>query len=419
MAQVMKISSTTYYYYLFATPIVMAATAAEPASPAVQWDDVVVDSDESDYEAAMQFIEAIRPMVPSKIAWEKAYTTNTPRRQTLSIHFNLHSVSSPELYFYSGEAATLYVRWSQDKHREHTAAFAKALQSFTKNGVLQPVNREQLEDALKRHVVYLDLDWSDVQIVSSPQNLPYAQAWANTLRPHISGKICARPQSQETQAGITLRLITLEGPTQARLRWGRDNSVVLQVTDSGDIQQNMQQAFAEFLRILQPFMKNGKIGTMKDGDLFFALRAGFHQEVVTWNNIVIGAITEGAAKPWMDALRPLTNGKIRWSQTIKENLTDTTGLGNDYLCIMLDHTHNGGAYIRLQEGVLPTIRINSEPTPRARMKNETEEQYRERWRATSREMQEKFLRLLQQFQANGKLQPTTVKELQSAIETMK
>lgn len=120
----------------------------------------------------------------------------------------------------------------------------------------------------------------------------------------------------------------------------------------------------------------------------------------------------------MDALRPLTNGQIRWRKEIKGKLTDASGLGNDYLCIVLTNMHNCGAYIRLKEGILPTIRINREPTPRNRMKNETEEQYRERWSATSREMQEKFLRLLQQFQVNGKLQPTTVKELQSAIKGM-
>lgn len=414
----MKMSPPPYYYYLFTTPIAMTAAAAETVSPEVQWNDVAVVSDASEREAAMQLIEAIRPLVPGKIAWEEAYT-NTTRRRSLRIHLNLQSVSIPELYFYSDESATLYIRWSQGKHRAHTAAFAKTLQSFTKNGVLQPVSREQLEDALKHHVVYLDLDWSDVQIVCSPQNLPYAQAWANSLRPHIEGKLCVRPQSQETQAGITLRLITLEGPTQARLRWAQDNSIVLQVTDSGDVPQNMQQAFAEFLRILQPFMKNGKIGTMKDGDLAKALRAGFHQEVVTWDNIVICSLSEDEARPWMDALRPLTNGKIRWRKTIKGELTDASGLGNDYLCIVLTNMHNCGAYIRLKEGILPTIRINREPTPRNRMKNETEEQYRERWSATSREMHEKLLRLLQQFQVNGKLQPTTVKELQSAIKGMK
>lgn len=412
--------SAPYYYCIFSAPIVMVAAAAEETvSPEVQWNDIVVVSDKSEREAAMQLIEAIRPLVPGKIVWEDMSYTDTTRSHNLRIHFNLFSVSTPELYFYSNEPATLYIRWSEGKHAAHTAAFVAALQSFTKNGVLQPVSRKQLEDELRHHVVYLDLDWSDVQIVCSPHNLPYAQAWANTLRPHIDGKLCVRPQTQETQAGMTLRLITLEGPTQARLRWGRDNSVVLQVTDSGDLQQNMQQAFAEFLRILQPFMKNGKIVTMKDGDLAYALRAGFHQEVVTWDNIVIGALDEDNARPWMDALRPLTNGKIRWRKTIKEDLTDTTGLGNDYLCIMLDHMHNCGAYIHLQEGVLPTIRINCEPTPRCRMENETEEQYRERWVATSREMQEKFMRLLQQFMVNGRLQPTTVRELKNAIKMLK
>lgn len=118
----------------------------------------------------------------------------------------------------------------------------------------------------------------------------------------------------------------------------------------------------------------------------------------------------------MDALRPLTSGAIRWKGSCKGDLVDTAGLGDDYLCIYLDYVHNGGAYIKVQEGLLPAIRINRNPTPQKQQPHETEEQYRARWAAVSQEIFDAFFRALQKLTVDGKLKPVSVQELKTVVE---
>lgn len=409
----------TPFSFLLFSPIV-AVAAPEPSSQDITWENVVVISTDNHREEALHLISVLRPMVPGNIVWQKETFGKVSEREApphdLHIDMSLFTHSRPNVYFYSKARTTLHVEWPQRENKVHTEAFIKALQSFTRDGILQPVSPEKLEAALKHHVVYRTMDWSDVQIVCSPQNLEYAQAWGETLAPYVDGQLSVRPQSQEVKAGVTLRLITLEGPTHARLRYFRDNSIILQVSDSGDIAQNMQRAYAEFLRILQPYIKNGKIVSMKDRDLWDSLRNGFHQTQVSWNNIVVCALTEEIARPYMDALRPLTSGTIRWRPSCKGDLADTKGLGDDYFCIYLDYMHNGGAYIRVQEGLLPAIRINRAPTPQHQLPDETEQQYRARWVAVQQEMFDALFQSLQKFTVDGKLKPVSVQELKAAVE---
>ena len=407
------------FSFLLFSPIV-AVAAPEPSSQDITWENVVVISTDNHREEALHLISVLRPIVPGNIVWQKETFGKVSEHEASPHHFyidmSLFTQSRPNVYFYSKARTTLHVEWPQRENKVHTEAFIKALQSFTRDGVLQPVSPEQLEAALKHHVVYRTMDWSDVQIVCSPQNLEYAKALGKVLAPYVDGKLSVRPQSQEVKAGVTLRLITLEGPTHARLRYFRDNSIVLQVSDKGDVAQNMQRAFAEFLRILQPYIKNGKIVSMKDGDLWDSLLNGFHQTQVSWHNIVVCALTEEIARPYMDALRPLTSGAIRWKGSCKGDLVDTAGLGDDYLCIYLDYVHNGGAYIKVQEGLLPAIRINCNPTPQKQQPHETEEQYRARWVAVQQEMFDALFQSLQKFIVDGKLKPVSVQELKAAVE---
>lgn len=404
---------------LFFTPIV-AVAAPQSGKQDITWENVVVVSTDSQRDEAQHLIALLRPMVPGNIVWQEETFGNVSEPEALPRHFyidmSLYTQNRPQVYIYSQDRTTLHVEWPQQENKEHTEAFMQALQSFTRDGILQPVSPERLEVALQHHVVYRTLDWSDVQIVCSPQNWEYAEALGKTLAPYVDGKLRVRPQSQEVKAGVTLRLITLEGPTHARLRYFGDNSIILQVSDSGDIAQNMQQAFAEFLRLLQPYIKNGKIISMKDGDLWDSLRNGFHQNQVFWHNIVVCAITEEMARPYMEALRPLTSGTIRWRASRKGDLADATGLGDDYFCIYLDYVHNGGAYIRVQEGILPAIRINRNPTPQSRQTDETESQYRARWDAIEQEMFEALFQSLQKLAVDGKLKPVSVRELKATVE---
>lgn len=404
---------------LFITSFV-AVAAPQPEKQDITWENVVVISTDSHRDEALHLISRLRPMVPGNIVWQEETFGNESETESsphhLRIDMSLFTQSRPTLYFYSKDRTTLHVEWPQRENKIHTEAFVRALQSFTQDGILQPVSTERLESALEHHVAYRTMDWSDVQIVCSPQNLEYAKAWGKVLAPYVEGKLSVRPQSQEVKAGVTLRLITLEGPTHARLRYFRDNSIVLQVSDSGDIAQNMQRAFAEFLHMLHPYIKNGKIISMKDGDLVDSLRQGFHQEHVSWHNIVVCSITEDEARPYMDALRPLTSGAIRWKGSCKGDLVDTAGLGDDYLCIYLDYVHNGGAYIKVQEGLLPAIRINRNPTPQKQQPHETEEQYRARWAAVSQEIFDAFFRALQKLTVDGKLKPVSVQELKTVVE---
>ena len=404
---------------LFITSFV-AVAAPQPEKQDITWENVVVISTDSHRDEALHLISRLRPMVPGNIVWQEETFGNESETESsphhLRIDMSLFTQSRPTLYFYSKDRTTLHVEWPQRENKIHTEAFVRALQSFTQDGILQPVSTERLESALEHHVAYRTMDWSDVQIVCSPQNLEYAKALGKVLAPYVEGKLSVRPQSQEVKAGVTLRLITLEGPTHARLRYFRDNSIVLQVSDSGDIAQNMQQAFAEFLRLLQPYIKNGKIISMKDGDLWDSLRNGFHQNQVFWHNIVVCSITEEMARPYMEALRPLTSGTIRWRASRKGDLADATGLGDDYFCIYLDYVHNGGAYIRVQEGILPAIRINRNPTPQSRQTDETESQYRARWDAIEQEMFEALFQSLQKLAVDGKLKPVSVRELKATVE---
>ena len=411
---------TSNPFSLLLLSAIAAVAAPEPVKQDIAWQDVVVISTDSEREEAMHFISRLRPMIPGKISWQEETFGNVSERETsphdLHIDMSLYSPSRPNVYMYSSDRTTLHAEWPRSENKVHTEAFMQALQPFTRDGVLQPVSPEQLEAALTHHVVYRTMDWSDVQIVCSPQNLEYAHAWGETLAPYVDGQLSVRPQSQEVKAGVTLRLITLEGPTHARLRYFRDNSIVLQVSDKGDIPQNMQRSFSEFLRIMQPFIKNGKIISMKDGDLADALRKGVHQNQVSWNNIVVCSITEDGARPYMDALRPLTSGAIRWRPSCKGDLADTKGLGDDYLCIYLDYVHNGGAYIKVQEGLLPAIRINSNPTPQKQQPHETEEQYRARCAAVSQEIFDAFFQSLKKLTVDGKLKPVSVQELKETVE---
>lgn len=404
---------------LFITSFV-AVAAPQPEKQDITWENVVVISTDSHRDEALHFISRLRPMVPGNIVWQEQTFGNVSEPGALPRHFyidmSLYTQNRPRVYIYSQDRTTLHVEWTQQEHKVHTEAFIQALQSFTRDGILQPVSPECLEAALKHHVAYRTMDWSDVQIVCSPQNLEYAEALGKTLAPYVNGKLRIRPQAQEVKAGVTLRLITLEGPTHARLRYFGDNSIILQVSNSGDIAQNMQRAFAEFLRILQPYMKNGKLISMKDGDLWDSLRNGFHQNQVSWHNIVVCSITEEIARPYMEALRPLTSGTIRWRASLKGDLADTTGLGDDYFCIYLDYVHNGGAYIRVQEGILPAIRINRFPTPQHQQPHETEAQYIARWNAAQQEMFEALFQSLQKLTVDGKLKPISVRELKTVVE---
>ena len=97
-------------------------------------------------------------------------------------------------------------------------------------------------------------------------------------------------------------------------------------------------------------------------------------------------------------------------------MADTTGLGDDYFCIYVDYVHNGGAYIRVQDGILPAIRINRFPTPQHQQPNETEAQYRARWVAVQQEMFDALFQSLQKFIVDGKLKPVSVQELKAAVE---
>lgn len=409
------------YCLLFAALVVMVAEGGEEVYPDVVWDEVVVETVESEREEAMHFIEQLRPMVPGRIVWQEMtfgdLSEPEAARRYLKIRLSLEAQGRARLYFYEEKNATLNISWPEEAHKAYTVAAMQVLQQFTQNGVLQPVSRKRLEDALTHHVAYRTLDWRDVQIVCSPHNLPYAQAWGDALQPHIDGRLSVHPQSQETRAGVTLRLITVEGPTQARLRYHGDSSVILQVTETGDMQQNMQLAFAEFIRIVQPFMQGGKLLSVKDGDLFDALRHGFYSDVVTWRNIVVCSVSRESAQRYIEALRPIVSGSVCWRQSVKGELLDTAGLGNDYLCIYLDSDYGGGKYICVQEGVLPAIRIGAEPTPRSRQEGESHARYMARWDAARQEMFEVFVRSVQALVVGGKLKPVSVKELKAAVET--
>ena len=408
------------HYFLFAAPAVMVAEG-EAVWPEVVWEDVVVETVESEREAAMYFIEQLQPRVKGRIIWQEwtfgdVSKQEAPRRG-LKIRLSLEASGRARLYFYKEENATLFVSWPEKEHQAYTAAMMQALRQFARNGMLQPVSRERLEEVLDHHVAYRTLDWSDVQIVCSPQNLAYAQAWGDALKPYIEGRLAVRPQSQERQAGVTLRLITLEGPTQARLRYHGDSSVILQVSEDGDVWQNMQSAFVEFGRILRPFMQGGKIRSVKDGDLWDALRYGFYRDWVTWRRIVVCSVSPDEAQPYIDALRPLTSGSVCWRQSVKGDLQDTAGLGDDYLCVYLDCFHQEGASIRVQEGVLPAIRINREPTPWRRQENETDAQFRARWAESEKTMFDAFMRAVEGLTVDGQLQPVSVTKLKAAMET--
>ncbi len=408
-----------FYSILLAVPVVMAAEAADGYAD-VEWEEVVVETAESEREAAMYFIEQLQLIVPGRIYWQERRFGDLGKEEaachSLKIRLGLESGGRARLYFYEQENATLKINWPKNEHKGYTVAMMQALRQFSQNGVLQPVGRGRLEAALKQEVAYRTLDWRDVQIVCSPHNLPYAQAWGESLLPYLDGRLTVHPQTQEVRAGVTLRLITAEGPTQARLRYLGDSSVILQVTDSGDMQQNMQMAFAEFIRILRPFMQGGKLNSVKDGDLRDALRSGFYSDVVTWRNVVVCAVSPEEAKPYVEALRPLVSGFVCWRQSVKGMLTDRSGLGNDYLCIYLDSGYGGGKYIRVQEGVLPVIRISAEPFPRHQEEGENFVQYSARWDAARQEMLEVFVRSIQPLVLGGKLQPVSVKELKAAVD---
>jgi hypothetical protein len=183
----------------------------------------------------------------------------------------------------------------------------------------------------------------------------------------------------------------------------------LEVTQGGDVNQNVQLAIDKFFKALQPFMVQGKLAPVKDGVLWDALNAAFWQDTVKWHNIVICTIKEESAQPYIDALRPLTDGKIRWRKSVKGHLASTAGLGNDYLCIYDRTAYDEDSYIRVSEGVLPAIYISMGHTRSGeRQKNDTPQQYEAR--------QEAFFNALRSLAVDGKLQPMSVKELKERIE---
>ena len=411
---------------LFAAPMVWAAEPA-PQYPPVTWDDVVVVSADSDREEAMYFISQLRPLMPGKIFWkEKKFygvdPNETPRK---NLHIDLctyDTADRPHFYMRSQENTTLNVTWNTKEHRKNTAAFVQVLQQFAVDGKMQPVERETLEKALEYHISYQTIEWDNLQIVYEQKYMREAELLRDKLQPHVSSDVRMKSIAKKADNGTRLHLKFVEGPSRAWVSLANAHHayICLEVTQGGDVNQNVQLAINEFLKALHPFMVQGKLAPVKDGVLWEALNAAFHQDTVKWHNIVICTIDESSAKPYIEALQPLTNGKVRWRKSVKGNLASTTGLGNDYLCIYDHSAYDKESYIHVSEGVLPAIYLSTgHPDPRDRQENETPQQYRERWFANRINVREVLFKTLRSLAVDGKLQPMSVKELKERIEYKK
>ena len=411
---------------LFVAPMVWAAEPA-PQYPAVTWDDVVVVSADSDREEAMYFISQLRPLMPGKIYWQekKFYGVNPEDAPRKNLHIDLavyDSCDRPRFYMLSQENATLDVTWNTKEHRNNTAAFVQVLQQFAVDGKLQPVERETLEKALEYHISYQTIEWDNLQIVYEQKYMRESELLRDKLQPHVSSDVRMKSIAKKADNGTRLHLKFVEGPSRAWVSLANAHHayICLEVTQGGDVNQNVQLAINEFLKALHPFMVQGKLAPVKDGVLWEALNAAFHQDTVKWHNIVICTIDESSAKPYIEALQPLTDGKIRWRKNVKGHLASTAGLGNDYLCIYDRTAYDKESYIRVSEGVLPAIYLSTgHPDPRDRQENETPQQYRERWFANRINVREVLFKTLRSLAVDGKLQPMSVQELKERIECKK
>ncbi len=400
---------------LFAAPMVWAAEP-EPQHPAVIWDDLVVVSSDSDREEAMYFISQLRPLMPGKIYWQekKFYGVNPEDAPRKNLHIDLavyDSCERPRFYMLSQENATLDVTWNTKEHRNNTAAFVQVLQQFAVDGKMQPVERETLENALKYHMTYQTMEWDKLQIVCKQKYMREAELLRDKLQPHVSSDIRMASNAKQVGNGTCLHLEFVEGPSRAGVLYNHAMQpyICLEVTHAGDVNRNTQLAIDEFFKALQPFMVQGKLAPVKDSVLWDALNAAFRQDTVKWHNIVICTIEEESAQPYIDALRPLTDGKIRWRKSVKGHLVSTAGLGNDYLCIYDRTPYDEDCHISVSEGVLPAIYISMGHTRRGeRRKNDTPQQYKAR--------QEAFFKALRSLAVDGKLHPISVKELKERIE---
>jgi len=112
----MKIFALTpaIYGLLFAAPVVMVAEGGE-VYPDVVWDEVVVETVESEREEAMYFIEQLRPMVPGRIVWQEMtfgdLSEPEAARRYLKIRLSLKAQGRARLYFYEEKNATLNISW--------------------------------------------------------------------------------------------------------------------------------------------------------------------------------------------------------------------------------------------------------------------------------------------------------------------
>lgn len=404
---------------ILATTAICLAAGAPRSFPPVTWEDVTVVSADSDREEAMHFITQLRPMVPGRIFWqERTYNTSPaePPRKNLHIELTLYDDSwRPRFNMYPDDNATLHAEWSEGTHQAATAAFMQALQPFCKDGKLCPVERDVLEDSLRYHVAYRTLNWGRLQIVSSAQHQSLALELKNALQPHIEGEIRVVTKASTEPDAVCIRLSSYEGPTRAVLDYLGDDSVKLSVSHTGNLQENMRQACKGLLAALCPHMNNGKLTTVKDGVLWETLRGAFHTDSVRWHNIVVCSLCEDEATPLMEALRPMTDGCIRWRKIGKRILLSTAGLGNDYLCIYLSPYEETPA-INVSPGVLPSIYLSyGRLRPCSRKEDETPEQYEARRDAVRQAVIERFIHSLRSLTVNGKLPDISVRQLQQLL----
>lgn len=403
--------------YLIALILAAFTTGVQPlfaqASPEITWKHVVIEFNESDSEDAMYFISQLRPLTPGSIRpEEKNYSAETSDTQSknLRISLSLYDTNRPSINYYA-KHHELNVTWTPDTHRENTAKFMKVLQNFTQDGKLQPCAPEILESALTHEIVYREMNWQDVLVVCQDKDL--GTRVVEALRPHVTGKI--RQSAKAQKAGVVIRVSEHEGPTQGWLDYHRDNSLHLEITRTGG-KQRIQDAIDRLLTALRPHMKEGRLRSIRDGGLFDSLRSAFRKETVEWHNIVIGCTTEAEASPLIEALRPLSDGKIRWSFLQKEHLASTKGLGNDYLFIRLISFHNSSPYMSVSGRVLPEISLNYAPSPYRRQPDETQQEYGARWDAAQQDIIRRFIRALQPLLKDGKLQPISVQELREHLK---
>ncbi len=401
-------------YPYAAQPALTAPLTAETAAPTAGAD-IIVESHESDREAAMHLISQLRPIAPGKIFWkEKDYDSDSATAQHTNLRIYLSVYDTPRPFIqYNKKHHELSINWSPAEHRRRTADFVHVLQHFTQNGTLQLTTPEKWEKPLQHAIVYREMNWQDVLIVSPDKEL--GNRVANALRPYLSGKLRqSRTRLKRPHAGVVIHINEHEGPTRARLDYHRDSSLHLDLTTSGG-PQRIQYAIDGLLSALRPFVQEGKLRNMRDGELYPSLSSAFHKETVEWHNIVVGDIEEEDALPLIEALHPLTNGKIRWRRMQKESLATTKRLGNDYLFIRLISFHNTPSYMCVSEGVLPQITLNYSPSPSRKQPEETQAQYEARWTAAKQEIIDRFIRALQPLLQDGKLPPISVQELQEHL----